>query len=312
MGEEQGAPCAILIAGPTASGKSAIALRLAERLGAVVVNADSMQVYSALSVLTARPSPADLARAPHRLYGHVAGNEAYCVGRYLTEVADVIREASARGSRIIVVGGTGLYFKALTEGLAPVPEIAPATRARWREMALRHGAATLHAELAARDPEMASALRPNDTQRLVRALEVYESTGLSLRQWQAQSAAPVLAPGCWRGFVLSLERGAVRARCDERLEAMLTAGALDEVRALLDLGLPDDHPLLRAVGVPQFAAHLVDREPLDRALERAKAATRQYAKRQMTWLRGNMMSWSWHSTQQMEKEIVRRFAKVDD
>lgn len=284
-------PRAILIAGPTASGKSALALTLAERYGAVVVNADSMQVYRELEILTARPGPADLARADHRLYGHVPAAEAYSVGRYLREIAPVLAEAAAAGRIAVVVGGTGLYFKALLEGLAEVPEIDPGIRERWRARSAVDGAAALHAELTRRDPAMAARLSPTDPQRLVRALEVIDSTGRSLAVWQAAASRPLLQESETVRLLLTCDRERLYSRCDARLDAMIAAGALDEVRRLAALGLPPDLPAMRAVGAPPLLAHLRGELDLDAAVAQSKLDTRHYVKRQLTWARRNMMSW---------------------
>lgn len=284
-------PRAILIAGPTASGKSALALGLAERYGAVVVNADSMQVYRELEIVTARPGPADLARAEHRLYGHVPAAEAYSVGRYLRDIEPVLAEAAAGGRLAVVVGGTGLYFKALLDGLAEIPEIDPQIRERWRARSAEDGAAALHAELARRDPVMAARLAATDPQRLVRALEVLDSTGRSLADWQATASHPLLQKSETLPLLIACDRDHLYARCDARLDAMIAAGALDEVRRLAALGLSSDLPAMRAVGVPPLHAHLRGELTLEAAVAQAKLDTRHYVKRQLTWARRNMMSW---------------------
>ena len=291
---------AILIAGPTASGKSRLALRLAEELGGVVINADSMQVYRELRILTARPTPEDEARAPHALYGFVSGAIAYSAGRYATDAGTAIETARACGRVPIVVGGTGLYFKALLEGLSPVPAIDPEVRAHWREQASSRPVAELHAVLARRDPATAARLMPTDPQRIVRALEVLESTGRSLTDWQREPGRPVLVE---RETVrlLALPDGDGQDVIARRFDAMLAAGALDEVRALEGLGLSAELPIMRALGVAQLVAHLAGEITLQAAVEAAKSATRQYAKRQMTWLRRNMISWMPITAQQMEK-----------
>ena len=228
---------AILIAGPTASGKSGLALALAERLGGTVINADSMQVYRELRILTARPSPDDEARAPHALYGFTSGAEAYSAGRYAADAAKAIAEAQAAGRVPIVVGGTGLYFKVLLKGLSPIPAADPEVRAFWRAEAGRQTAPELHVLLAGRDPEMAARLMPTDTQRIVRALEIVDSTGRSLADWQRQPGRPVLSEGETVRLLLLPERQGHGAAIDARLDAMLAAGALEEVRALLAAGL---------------------------------------------------------------------------
>lgn len=282
---------AILIAGPTASGKSALALRLAEERRGVVINADSMQVYRELRLLTARPAAEDEARAPHALYGHVPASDAFSAARYAREVAAFLPEARRRGLLPIIVGGTGLYFKALTEGLAPIPEIAPDIRAYWRGEAERQGPAALHEILATRDPEMAMRLRPTDPQRIVRALEVLESTGKSLSHWQSSPGLPVLAEEACERLVIRPERDELRRRCDLRFDRMMQDGALDEVAGLKAMGLDPSLPAMQALGVRALSDHLDGTLSLDEAVERAKAETRQYAKRQETWLRRNMITW---------------------
>ena len=212
---------AVLIAGPTASGKSGVALELACRLGGTVINADSMQVYRELRLLTARPSHAEEARAPHRLYGTISAAEACSVGRWLDDVAHALAEAQGEGRLPILVGGTGLYFKALTEGLAPVPEIPAELRAYWREQAAKLSREALHQELAARDPAMAARLKPADPQRIVRALEVIDATGVSLAEWQGGSAAPLLGAGEVLPLVIAPEREPLYAAIDARFDRMI-------------------------------------------------------------------------------------------
>ena len=284
-------PPPILIAGPTASGKSALALRLAEALRGVIINADALQVYRDLSILTARPTPEDEARAPHDLYGHVPVTDAYSVGRYVIDVAAALEHARGDGLRPIIVGGTGLYFKALLEGLSPVPEIAADVRAHWRAEAQRLGAAGLHAILAERDPEMAMRLKPSDPQRLTRALEVLDATGRSLGDWQRQPGIPVLAAPSIR-LAIRPDRDQLRARCDARFDQMMAAGALGEVRRLKALQLDPALPALGALGVAPLLAHLKGETALLDAVTRAKLDTWHYVKRQLTWLKRNMRSWN--------------------
>jgi tRNA dimethylallyltransferase len=302
---------AILIAGPTASGKSRLALRLADELGGVVINADSMQVYRELRVLTARPSPADEARAPHALYGFISGAEAYSAGRYAGDAARAIADARARGRVPIVVGGTGLYFKALLEGLSPVPGIDPRVRTYWRDQAAGRPAGELHALLGARDPEMAARLMPSDRQRIVRALEVLESTGRSLADWQRQPGKPVLVERETLRLLTLPDRATQGAVIEARFDGMLAAGALEEVRSLLALGLSEDLPIMHALGVAAIAAYLAGGLSLEAATAAAKAETRQYAKRQLTWLRRNMISWVHTNTQQMQSFSASDFAFND-
>jgi tRNA dimethylallyltransferase len=292
---------AILIAGPTASGKSGLALVVAERVGGVVINADSMQVYRELAILTARPAGADLARAPHALYGFVSGAEAFSAGRYAVDAANAIAQARAQGRMPVIVGGTGLYLKALLEGLSPVPAADPEVRAYWRGQAAARPAPELHALLAQRDPEMAARLMPTDPQRIVRALEVLESTGRSLAAWQRQPGTPVLAERETVRLLVLPDRNTVGSRIDARFDAMLAQGAVEEVRRLLDCGFSGELPIMRALGVAPLAAHVRGELQLEAAAAAAKTETRQYAKRQATWLRRNMHSWMPIRTQQMER-----------
>jgi tRNA dimethylallyltransferase len=302
---------AILIAGPTASGKSGLALRLAEELGGVVINADSMQVYRELRILTARPTLEDDARVPHALYGFVSGAEAYSAGRYAADAARSLEEARVAGRVPIVVGGTGLYFKALLEGLSPVPSIDPDVRAYWRGQAAQRPAPELHAMLAARDPQTAARLMPTDPQRIVRALEVFESTGRSLSQWQQQPGSPVLAEVDTARLLVLPERKTQVAAIDARFEAMMAAGALDEVRALVALGLSEELPVMRALGVGALAAHLAGNMSLEAGVASAQAQIRQYAKRQRTWLRRNMITWKRLDAQQMQRIFANDLSVID-
>jgi tRNA dimethylallyltransferase len=297
-------PRPILIAGPTASGKSELALALAERLGGTVINADSMQVYQELRILTARPSPEDEARAPHALYGFVSGREAYSAGRYAADAAQAIAEAQAAGRVPIVVGGTGLYFAALLTGLSPIPAADPEVRAFWRAEAARRPAPELHALLSERDPEMAARLMPTDPQRIVRALEVLESTGRSLAAWQREPGRPVLDAAETVRLLVLPERKGHGATIDARFDVMLAAGALDEVRGLLAAGLSAALPIMRALGVGPLAALLKGALTAEDAVAAAKSDTRKYAKRQLAWLRRNMIAWKAIESQEIEKILA--------
>jgi tRNA dimethylallyltransferase len=283
-------PRALLIMGPTASGKSALALALAERIGGEIVNADSMQVYRAFRILTARPTPEEEARAPHHLYGHVDAAELYSTGRWLAEALAAIAAIQARGHTPILVGGTGLYFKALTQGLADMPAADPEIRAALRERAAREGAPALHAELAHIDPVTASRLEPNDAPRILRALEVYETTGESISALQANTR-PALAADAWAGLALTPDRDALYATINTRFDAMLAAGALEEVRAFASRRLDPALPAMKAHGAPALMAHLRGELTLPEAAEIAKRDTRRYAKRQFTWIAGQMPNW---------------------
>lgn len=276
-------PAALIVAGPTCSGKSALAMDLAERVGGTVINADSMQVYRELRVLTARPSPADEARVPHALYGVRSAAEPGNAAWWRAAALDAMHAARAAGRVPILCGGTGLYLAALAAGLASIPDPGPAARAEARALLDSLGAPGLHARLAAADPATAAGLRPSDGQRLARAWEVWRGTGRGLAAWQAEAAPP--APWCFRMVLLDPPRDALRAAIAGRFDAMLDAGALDEVRALLARDLDPALPAMRAHGVPELAAHLRGEWGLDEAARRATLATGQYTKRQATWFR---------------------------
>lgn len=281
----------ILIAGPTASGKSGLAAHIARENGGIVVNADSMQVYRELRLLTARPGEEDEAAVPHRLYGFRVAEEPYSVAAWLADVEPLVAEARAGGPPLVITGGTGLYFKALLEGLSPVPEIPGDIRRFWRAEAAEKGSAALHGVLQTRDPEMAERLPPSDPQRIVRALEVLDASGKSLREWQATAGTPLIEENEADCIHVCPPREALYARCDMRLDRMIEAGALDEVRRLQALGLHPSLPVMRALGVRPFLAYLNGLLDWEAALADAKTETRRYAKRQMTWARRNMLSW---------------------
>ncbi len=302
----------ILIAGPTASGKSKLAVALARYLGGAVINADSAQVYAELSILTARPSAEEEAAVPHRLYGHVSGREAYSAARFVADAQLAIEEARNAGLVPIVVGGTGLYFKALTEGLSPIPAIPDDIRKRWREAARGEGPEALHAELARRDPDTAARLRPTDPQRLARALEVLDATGRGLADWQRDPGEPIIASEAALKLVVALERECVMRRAERRFEHMLAAGALEEVRALAALGLSPELPVMRALGVPPLMDHLSGRSDLAVACEAAKRDTRHYVKRQITWLRRHMIAWNSINSQDMERILGGDFSLIEN
>lgn len=284
---------AILIAGPTASGKSALALALAEKFDGVVINADSMQVYRDLRILTARPTPAEEARVPHRLYGHVDAAESYSVGRWCQDAAAALADVRQGGRLAVIVGGTGLFFKALTQGLAAVPPVPAAIRTDVRARLARDGVAALHAELARCDPVSATRLMPGDRARITRALEVVLATGRSLIDWHREGMPATLDPARAAKMFLMPERAALLRRIDARFDAMLEAGALDEVRALAARGLSPDLPAMKAHGVPWLARHLRGEISLSEAAAGGKRDTRQYTKRQVTWFRNQMRDWEW-------------------
>ena len=280
-----------LLAGPTASGKSRLALELAERTGAVIVNADSQQLYADLRVLSARPSPEEEARAGHRLYGVADAADAWSVGRWTRAVAPVLAELEAAGRPALLVGGTGLYFTSLTKGLADIPDVPLEVREATESQYEAEGEAVFRARLAAVDPAAARRIEAGDRQRLTRAWAVAEHTGRALSDWTAQTT-PLLAPGSWTGMVIEPERETLYAHCDLRVAQMVEAGALDEVRALVARGLAPNLPAMKAVGVREFAAHLAGETTLEAAVEATRQATRNYAKRQLTWFRNQTPEWT--------------------
>ncbi|KAA0700291.1 tRNA (adenosine(37)-N6)-dimethylallyltransferase MiaA [Neorhizobium sp. P12A] len=283
---------AILITGPTASGKSAFAVELAKEHGGVVVNADSMQVYDTLRILTARPSDEDMEGVPHYLYGHVPAGQPYSTGTWLREASALIGELKIKGRLPVFVGGTGLYFKALTGGLSDMPEIPDDIRSRLRQRLLDEGPAGLHGELRGLDPSMAESLNPQDGQRIVRALEVLEATGQSISAFQDRRGPVIVDPDRARKIVVLPDRALLHQRIDSRFEKMLAMGAEEEARALLALDLPPEMPVMKAIGVSQIAAMIRGEMTVADVLRTGAAATRQYAKRQMTWFR-NQMDESW-------------------
>jgi tRNA dimethylallyltransferase len=286
-------PGIILIAGPTASGKSALALALAEQYGGTIINADSMQVYRDLRIITARPTAAEEERAPHRLYGHVDAGENFSVGRWCREAAAALAAARRDASHAIIVGGTGLYFSALTRGLAAVPAIPATVRAEVRERLARDGAPALHAELSRRDPAAAARLTPGDRTRVTRALEVVLATGRPLKDWQDDEAPAILDISRAAKIFLMPDREELLRRIDARFDAMIAAGALEEVRALAARRLDPELPAMKAHGVPWLIRHLKGEMTLTQAAVEAKRDTRQYTKRQATWFRNQLPEFAW-------------------
>jgi tRNA dimethylallyltransferase len=282
----------LLIAGPTASGKSALALELAEQLGGTIINADSMQVYRDLSVLTARPTAADMGRVPHRLFGHVDAAENYSVGRFVRDAEAAIAQAHCKQRLAIVVGGTGLYFRALTVGMSAIPTVPDAVRRRIRDEAAGLSADELYQRLRHDDPVTAARLRPTDPQRILRALEIFAATGLSLARLQLGKRRPVLTAN-WQGIFVAPPRHELGLRIEARFEAMIAAGALREVAALKERNLDRALPAMRAHGVPGLIDHLSGRCSLAEAIERGKADTKRYAKRQYTWARHQLPGFQW-------------------
>jgi len=283
----------VLIAGPTASGKSALALALAQKTGGMIINADSMQVYRDLSVLTARPTREEERKVPHRLYGHVDAAVNFSAGAFLAEAEKALAEARERRVFAIFVGGTGLYFKVLTRGLSAVPPIPPEIRENVRARLARDGVEALHAELARRDFVSAQRLRPRDRTRIARALEVIEATGRSLSDWHREGLPPLLAANTFRGVFLAPERDSLYARIDARFDAMLNSGAIEEVARLAARNLDPLLPAMKAHGVPPLIDHLAGKITLEEAASVAKADTRHYAKRQFTWFRHQLPEFAW-------------------
>lgn len=282
---------ALLLMGPTASGKSALALELADTIGGEIINADSMQVYRDLRVLTARPSVAEEAAIPHHLYGHIDAGERYSVGRWLSDALVAMANVRARRRVPILVGGTGLYFVALTKGLAEMPAADADIRASLEARLSVEGAPALHAELARLDPESAARLQLNDAPRILRALEIFETTGAPIGSFQAQTK-PAFAREDWAGLALVREpRDALYAAIDARFDAMLRGEAMEEVRALAGRKLDSALPAMKAHGAPALMAHLRGEISLDAAAEIGKRDTRRYAKRQHTWIRNQMPDW---------------------
>jgi tRNA dimethylallyltransferase len=296
---------AVLIAGPTASGKSALALAIAQELDGMIINADSMQIYSDLRIITARPSASEEARVPHRLYGYVDAAMTYSVGRYLTDASDALIRAERQGKLPILVGGTGLYFKALTRGLARIPPIPSAVRVAVRQQLAAEGPHALHAELARHDKAAAERLEPADRQRVARALEVILATGQPLAAWHHQEVAPLLEPGRVVTSFISPPRAELYRRIDARFDVMLEAGALDEVCRLAARRLDPLLPAMKAHGVPWLIQHLAGKLTLARASERAKLDVRHYAKRQFTWFRHQLADWTPVAPDSARDQILR-------
>ena len=284
-------PSVTLIAGPTASGKSALALQMARETGAVIINADSQQLYADLRVLTARPSPEDEAQADHRLYGVADAADAWSVGKWSRAALNLLDIARADGRPTILVGGTGLYFTALTRGLAEIPPVPQSVRDAVEADYMAQGEAAFRARLAEIDAEAARSIEQGDRQRLVRAMSVHSASGRALSDWKADTR-PLLSPGSWRGRVIEPDRADLYANCDRRVDLMMENGALDEVRALTARNLSPALPAMKAVGVRELAAYLAGEIGRDEAIDALKQATRNYAKRQLTWFRNQTPGWA--------------------
>ena len=282
-----------LLAGPTASGKSRRALEMAARAGAVIINADSQQLYADLRVLSARPSLEEEALVEHRLYGVADAADAWSVGRWSRAVAPVLAELAAAGRSALLVGGTGLYFTALTKGLADIPGVPVEVRDAAGAAFDGEGETAFRRRLAQVDPAAEARIEAGDRQRLTRAWAVAQHTGRALSDWNADTT-PLLAPGSWTGLVIEPDRTALYAACDLRVAQMVEAGALDEVRALVARGLNPALPAMKAVGVREIAGHLAGETSLAAAVEATRQATRNYAKRQLTWFRNQTPDWRRH------------------
>jgi tRNA dimethylallyltransferase len=300
----QGRRVALLIAGPTASGKSALALGLARKLGGAVFNCDSMQVYRDLAIITARPTPPEEAAAPHALYGHVDGAVNYSAGQFARDAMPVLDRLAAEARIPILTGGTGLYFKALTEGLSRMPMVPDAVRSAVREAADGRGTDDLHAELAGRHAATAASLRPTDRQRILRALEIIAATGRPPEHFHSQREVAPLAGWRLARVFLAPDRDWLKARIDSRFDAMMAEGALDEVRGLAARRLDPALPVMRAHGVPGLVEYLAGRASLEEAMERGKADTRAYVKRQFTWFRNQMPDFVWCTPETAEATLT--------
>ena len=298
----------MLIAGPTASGKSALALALAESTGGVVINTDSMQVYRDLRIITARPTVDEEARVPHRLYGHVDAAVNFSAGSWVKDATAALAEARAQNRLPIFTGGSGLYFKALTRGLSAVPPVPSGVREGVRARLEQHGVEALHAELSQRDPLSAERLKPRDRTRIARALEVLEATGRSLTDWHRDGLPPLLPPGQFRALFLAPERDALYARIDARFDAMLETGALQEVASLGARHLDPLLPAMKAHGVPALLRHLAGEITLRQAAEIGRADTRHYAKRQFTWFRHQLPEFEWMAPEAAKASLATQLS----
>ena len=296
---------AVLIAGPTASGKSALALVLAERMGGTIINTDSMQVYRDLRIITARPTVEEESHASHVLYGHVDAAENYSTGRWVADAERALAQARADGRLPIFVGGTGLYFKALMRGLSAMPSVPAEIRAQVRGEAETAATPDLHAKLASVDPRTATGLRTSDRQRVIRALEIFAATGRPLAEWQEKPGQPILESDQTVAVFLSVARKELWQRIDHRFDTMLEAGALDEVRTLVARKLHPSLPAMKAHGVPWLVRHIANEISLEEAAAGAKADTRHYSKRQETWFRHQMKQFEWVEPESALENLLR-------
>jgi tRNA dimethylallyltransferase len=297
---------AVLIAGPTASGKSALALEVAARSNGIIINADSMQVYRDLRVITARPTDEEMSGVPHRLYGHIGAEEIYSAGRWLREAEQEIASARAARKTPIVIGGTGLYFSALLQGLSAVPEVPAEVRQQVRDLGDTKDNEALHAMLAARDPRTAAEVRVPDRQRILRALEVVEATGRGLAEWREEPGVPVLNSGDYQAIFLETDREALGARIDARFDKMLDEGVLEEVKRLESRKLDPRMPAMKAHGVPWLIKYLNGEMNLEEAAAQGKRDTRQYSKRQETWFRNQLPEFRWVKPEEALEALLSR------
>ena len=300
----------ILIAGPTASGKSALALELAAKLGGVIINADSMQVYRDLRIITARPTPDEERRVPHRLYGHVDATENYSVGRWFGEAAAALADTFGQGRPAIMTGGTGLYFSTLTRGIAAVPPVPAEIRRVVRNRLTTEGVAALHQELSKRDPATAARLKPGDRARITRALEVLLATGRSLTQWHEDNMPARLDLAAAAKVFLMPNRDELGLRIDARFDAMMSAGALEEVRAFAARNLDPNLPAMKAHGVPWLIRHLKGEIAMAEAVAQAKRDTRRYTKRQATWFRNQLPQFEWAEPQHAATVVEAQLRRI--
>jgi tRNA dimethylallyltransferase len=307
LGSGEGEIGAVLIAGPTASGKSALGVRVAQALGGVVINADSMQVYRDLHVLSARPAEAEMGGVPHRLYGHVDGAVNYSVGHYVRDAVELLDSLPA-GTVPVFVGGTGLYFKALTTGLSEIPPVPDEVREAVRRESDGVATPDLHRLLMERDPETGLTLRPSDRLRVQRALEIFAATGRPLVSFHGERRPGPLGARRLLKLFLTPERDELRRRIDARFVGMMERGALEEVRALGERNLDPMLPVMRAHGVPGLLAHLRGDLSLQGAIAKGQADTRAYAKRQFTWFRHQLPDWSWVSPEEAEAQVLEGLA----
>lgn len=303
---------AILIAGPTASGKTALAVSIAKKLNGSVINADSMQVYADLEILSARPAPDEQEGVPHLLFGHVDGAVNYSVGKWLADAAVAIAQVRAAGRIPVITGGTGLYFKGLLEGLSQMPPVPEEVRARVRALLAGLSGEAMHARLARVDAAGAARIAPGDRQRIERALEVFEATGRPLSEFQGNRGEALLDMQLCAAFFLEPDRAVLRDRIDQRFDKMIAAGALEEVRALAERRLDPALPVMRAHGVPGLLAYLQGEMTLAEAIEKGKGDTRRYAKRQFTWFRHQLPQFVWTAPERAQEALGARLAELED